>query len=338
MITITLYSREDCHLCDEVKDVLKELAGQYPHNLVEIDIDQNPDLKSRYSDLIPVIEIGPYTLHAPIQRNEIEITLAAAMDRKQQLETLQDPVYLNNLRRGLEWNLADQISLWISKHYLLMINLIVIIYLGMPFLAPVFMKLDAPTPAKAIYRVYGMVCHQLAYRSFFLFGEQIAYPRQAAGLNSLKSFRDATGLSEDNSSESIMAAKAFLGNPQMGYKIALCQRDIAIYGGILLFGLLYGVLKRRIPQIPWFLWILIGLIPIGLDGVSQLISQPPLNLIPFRESTPFLRVLTGSLFGFTTAWFGLSAVEESMAETRSILGAKQMRIASTDLWTSEISK
>lgn len=308
--------------------MLEDVNVRFPHQLIEIDIDQNPDLKEQFATAIPVIEIGPYTMRAPIQRSELEVTLAAAIDRKQQLETLQDPTYLDNLRRGAEWTLADRIALWISKHYLLMINIVVILYLGIPFLAPVFMKINIPTPALAIYRVYGIVCHQLAYRSFFLFGEQIAYPRQAASVSPLKSFHEATGFNEDNSAESILAARAYIGAPDNGYKIALCQRDIAIYAGILLFGLIYALFNRRIPPLPWYLWIIVGLIPIGLDGVSQLISQPPFSLIPYRESTPFLRVLTGSLFGFTTAWFGFPSVEESMAETRRILGAKQLRIAS----------
>jgi len=59
-----------------------------------------------------------------------------------------------------------------------------------------------------------------------------------------------------------------------------------------------------------------------LDGISQLISQLPLNLIPFRESTPILRVITGCLFGFLTAWFAYPYVEESMIENRKFLDGK----------------
>jgi uncharacterized membrane protein len=68
------------------------------------------------------------------------------------------------------------------------------------------------------------------------------------------------------------------------------------------------------------------MLPIGLDGFSQLLSQPPLNFFPYRESTPFFRSLTGFLFGFTTAWFGYPMVEESMAEARQVLAAKLRRI------------
>jgi uncharacterized membrane protein len=115
-------------------------------------------------------------------------------------------------------------------------------------------------------------------------------------------------------------ARQYTGDATVGYKVALCERDVAIYGAIVLFGLVYGLTKRRLPALSWWVWILIGLGPIGLDGFSQLFSQ--LNwawlahYLPYRESTPFLRVLTGSLFGFTTAWFAYPNIEESMRETR----------------------
>jgi uncharacterized membrane protein len=180
------------------------------------------------------------------------------------------------------------------------------------------MKVGADQPATMIYRVYGFVCHQLAFRSWFLFGEQTAYPREEAGVEKLVSYEQATGLNGDD----LLSARAFIGNPEMGYKVALCQRDIAIYGGILLFGVLFAIFGRKYKSIHWAIWILIGIVPIAMDGVSQLLSQPPLNLIPYRESTPLLRTITGFLFGFFTAWFGYPYVEESMSENRKYLEGK----------------
>jgi uncharacterized membrane protein len=201
-----------------------------------------------------------------------------------------------------------------------------LIYFGLPILAPVMMKVGLNTPAGLIYRGYSMVCHQLAFRSFFLFGEQVDYPRAAAGVPGILTFQQATGMSEASTVDALYAARAFEGSPQIGYKIALCERDIAIYGAILLFGLLFGATGKRLPPLPWYFWILIGIVPIGLDGFSQLLSQPPLALFPYRESTPFLRVLTGFLFGFSTAWFGYPLVEQTMAETRQIMADKWMRL------------
>jgi hypothetical protein len=66
----------------------------------------------------------------------------------------------------------------------------------------------------------------------------------------------------------------------------------------------------------------VGILPIAFDGLSQLLSQPPLNFFAYRESTPFLRTLTGFLFGFTTAWFGLPLVEDTMVDTRKFMEEK----------------
>ena len=142
---------------------------------------------------------------------------------------------------------------------------------------------------------------------------------------------EATGLSEDNSDAALIAAREFIGGVAVGYKVALCERDVAIYGSILLFGLLYGATRRRIPPLPWYLWILFGLLPVAIDGVSQLVSQLPVALLPFRESTPFLRVLTGSMFGFFTAWFGLPLLDQAMQDTQEMLEYKYRRLGAVEI-------
>jgi len=93
-----------------------------------------------------------------------------------------------------------------------------------------------------------------------------------------------------------------------------------------LFGIVYALTGRRLPKIHWLIWGLVGLVPIGLDGFSQLFSQIPSTFIqtflPYRESTPFLRVFTGFLFGLMTAWFMFPLIEESMVDTRKLLAKK----------------
>jgi uncharacterized membrane protein len=88
----------------------------------------------------------------------------------------------------------------------------------------------------------------------------------------------------------------------------------------------YSLSGRKLPKIHWLIWIVLGLGPIGLDGFSQLFSQIPnafiQSILPYRESTPVLRVLTGFLFGITTAWFMFPLIEESMADTRRLLAKK----------------
>ena len=254
------------------------------------------------------------------------MTLSAARDRDLHITRVENSQALTAMRETGTWNGADRFSYWLSRHYLLLLNLMVFIYVGLSFLAPVLAKAGAETPANLLYKAYSVVCHQLAYRSFFLFGEQSVYPRAAAGVDVPLTFQQATGLSGGDEAADLFAARAYIGDERVGYKVALCERDAAIYAAILLFGLLFGATGRRLPALPWYLWLVLAIVPIGLDGFSQLFSQPPLSFIPYRESTPFLRVLTGGLFGFMTAWFGYPLVEESMVDTREFMAAKWARV------------
>lgn len=325
MIEVSVYSRDNCYLCDEVIEELESLQDEIPHVLEVIDISNDNDLKHAYGSQVPVVEVGPYKMKTPIDKRELKITLKAAQDRWKDLQSQPSTVDIESIDRK-NWSFADKFSYWFSKHYMSVFNLLVLIYFGLPILAPVMMNVGAYAPARLIYRAYGLVCHQLAYRSFFLFGEQVVYPRSSVDVIGLSSFSESTGLSEGSTMSELMAAKEFIGDDNLGYKVALCQRDVAIYGGILLFGLLFSLFGHRIPSLPWYLWILLGLIPIGVDGLSQLVSQPPLNLLNLRESTPIIRSLTGGLFGFMTAWFGYPLVEEAMSDTRKILAKKRLRV------------
>ena len=312
MISVILYSKDDCHLCEEAIQNLADLQEIVPHKLEVVNIEGNLELEKKFGSVIPVIEVGPYRLKAPFTKQEIEITLRAAAEREKNIADIDRKVAAGEVNLPVKITRTDSFSYWISKHYMLVLNSIVVLYVGLPFLAPIMMSAGYTRPATVIYRFYGLVCHQLAFRSWFIFGEQAAYPREAAGVDNLLPYGIATGLSEDDE----LAARQFVGDPSVGYKVALCERDVAIYGGILLFGLIFTLTGKRIKPLPWYLWLLVGIIPIAIDGFSQLLSQPPLNMFPYRESTPFLRSITGFLFGFTTAWFGYPIVEESMQDVR----------------------
>jgi len=216
----------------------------------------------------------------------------------------------------------DRGIFFFTKHWLAAFNLFVLAYVGLPFVAPVLMNAGLTGPAKAIYTTYSPLCHQLGFRSWYLFGERVAYPRNI--------FQQYSGLDPND----FLAARAFLGNERMGYKVAFCERDVAIYGAILLGGLIYSLpfVRRRVKPLHWLAWLLIGVFPIALDGFSQLFSQYPYHLIPlfsflpYRESTPLLRTLTGALFGLANAWLAYPYVEESMQGVYRELEAKLARV------------
>jgi len=56
-LTFTLYSRPGCHLCDEMKIVVRRVveSARAPIALEEIDITADPDLEARYGIDIPVL-------------------------------------------------------------------------------------------------------------------------------------------------------------------------------------------------------------------------------------------------------------------------------------------
>lgn len=322
MITVTLYTRKNCQLCEEAKENLASLQSEISHRLVEVFVDDNPDLFREYGERVPVVEAGPYRKYAPFTRQELVVTLGAARDRQSSLERIDSPRYQDQVRRGQMIDSGDKLTWWISRNYLWLLNLVIFLYVGLPFMAPVFMKAGMPQPAKAIYLVYSPLCHELGFRSWFLFGEQPYYPRAAAGIEGMPTFYQATGIKDYD----ILGARNFIGNEALGYKVALCQRDVALYLGILVFSLIFSFTGRRIKPLPFWAWLVFGILPIALDGFSQLFSQvgiPGLEvLLPYRESTPLLRTVTGFLFGFMTAWFGIPYIEESMRESRAQLVKK----------------
>lgn len=322
MLTITLYSRKDDPFSVEARNNLESLKDQFPHRLVEVDVDSDPILKKNYGERTPVIEVGPYSLKAPFDKQKLMMTLGAANDRRSQLNRLGREDHHDRVHRGQAVSGGDRVIHWISKHYLALINLFMLLYFGLPILAPVLMKAGAPLPASVIYTIYKPLCHQFGFRSFYLFGEQAYYPLAEAGIPGVRTFEQVTGISDvhDPNNISRLNARQHIGDEFVGYKMALCERDMAIYGGMFLFGIVYALTNRRIKPLHWIAWILIGMAPIGLDGFSQLFSQMEWtwlsSILPYRESTPFLRVLTGGLFGIATAWFAFPYMEESMSETR----------------------
>jgi uncharacterized membrane protein len=187
------------------------------------------------------------------------------------------------------------------------------LFLLFAFLAPILMKIKLEQPARLIYWVYDAFCHQLAFRSWFIFGHQPFYPRELAHVAYYFSFEKAIG----NSQLDLNFARDFLGNDTLGYKIALCQRDVAIYGSLLVFGLIFQLTGKKIKPIPWYFWILLGLLPIGLDGITQFggLGISFLSWLPVRESTPLIRTITGILFGMTTGLFMFPLIEENMRQS-----------------------
>ena len=59
---VTFYTKVGCHLCDEARDMLDDIAAQVVYDLSEIDIRGNPALFEEYRYRIPVIVVNKETI------------------------------------------------------------------------------------------------------------------------------------------------------------------------------------------------------------------------------------------------------------------------------------
>ena len=222
--------------------------------------------------------------------------------------------------------------LWLVRHWLPVLTFLIGVYATLPIAAPLLLRAGVNGPASIIYNVYSLTCHQFAFRSVFLFGEQTFYPRDIAGTeytpyeNYAQANPDIVDAAtpDDFSVPFIFSARDFRGDQQMGYKIAICARDISIYLALFAGTLIYNIpyVRRRLRPLPFLLFVFIGLGPIGLDGFSQLLSYPPFEWWPTRETAPFFRVSTGAVFGLALAWLAIPGIARSMYETRIAIETK----------------
>jgi uncharacterized membrane protein len=196
---------------------------------------------------------------------------------------------------------------FITQHWLLLVNVGLFVFIALPFLAPVLMAAGYTGPANVIYTTYHLTCHQLAYRTFFLFGAQPDY--------TVMQLQQALG--ESTPALDLFFWGGFRGDTLLGYKMAYCERDAAIYTSIFLASLLFALVRRRLKPLDWRLYFLFAVLPMGIDGTWQLFTSPYnfLSFLPTHESTALLRTITGTLFGVGTVWLIFPYLEAAMRET-----------------------
>lgn len=59
---LVLYTRQYCHLCDDMRAALEALRGELGFDLDAMDVDAEPELERRYNELVPVLMHGEVEL------------------------------------------------------------------------------------------------------------------------------------------------------------------------------------------------------------------------------------------------------------------------------------
>jgi len=164
------------------------------------------------------------------------------------------------------------------RHWIVPISIILGIYIGLPFLAPVFMHIGWSGTARVVYFIYSWLCHQLPERSFFLFGSRFTY-----------SLAEVQNAWQNTIRPEIL--RQFIGNSVMGWKVAWSDRMVSMFTSLWLFGLLWWPVRHKLKPLPW--WGLgLFLLPMAVDGTSHFFSDLAGIGQGFRDGNLWLAVLT----------------------------------------------
>jgi uncharacterized membrane protein len=207
-------------------------------------------------------------------------------------------------RQDVDRMLAERIDAFacsLARHWLFLVNGFLFLFTGLPWLAPLFMHAGWTQSARLIYKFYSLLCHQLPERSWFLFGPGLT-PK-------LPEINQASGAASN-----FLLLRQFIGNSEMGWKLAWSDRMVSLFGGLLLFGLIYAVIRQVRPGWPGLSWrmALLLLVPILVDGLTHMVSDLWGVGAGFRDSNTWLLALTGSLlspaFYVGDAWGSFNSV------------------------------
>ncbi|VVB58449.1 Uncharacterised protein [Candidatus Anstonella stagnisolia] len=163
------------------------------------------------------------------------------------------------------------------------------------FITPV-LEMQGNSAAPALYTAFAPFCHQLTSRSLCISAQGAI--TDCTPQNGVPSYSHAVVV--------------HLDDYILGYKFPVCSRDVAIYLAMLIGGILYPFLwKIETEEIPnkWFL--VLALIPIAIDGTTQLFT--------LRESTNTLRLITGAIAGFAIPFYLLPMLNMAAGNIRSYL-------------------
>jgi len=226
---------------------------------------------------------------------------------------------------------------WLGRHWLLAFLAVWGLFNLLPWLAPLFMEAGWDAGGRSIYTIYTLFCHQLPQRSFFLFGEQPMFELREI---------QATW---QNTADPLLL-RQFIGNPEMGWKVAWSDRMVSLYTGIFLWAAIVGLWRKRLPRLPLWGLVLLAL-PLVLDGGTHMISDVTGGIGGgFRYDNAWLawltgsalasgfyagdslgsfnswmRLVTGLLFSLGAVWFALPILDEAFAGTRQAIETKFAR-------------
>ena len=74
-LKVTLYTKENCSLCDLAGEMIRDLREDASFELETVDITKSPDTWAAYREMIPVVKVGEEVLWGRIDEEELKLFL-----------------------------------------------------------------------------------------------------------------------------------------------------------------------------------------------------------------------------------------------------------------------
>jgi len=231
---------------------------------------------------------------------------------------------------------------WTLRNWIVVFIVFFGLFNALPLIAPLAARLGLEPLARVIYLMYAPLCHQMAQRSFFLFGPQVMYSPEQLPL----------ALTPDLSAN-MLALKQFAGNAAIGWKVAWSDRMVYMYGATWFSALVYALVSKRRPvkRLSVVVFALL-MLPMALDGTTHLLSDLGAGGLfggfrytndwlvtltsgslpiwvyrgdAFGSFNSWMRLISGIGFGVALVWLAFPVIEDAMDQSRRVLADKLRR-------------
>jgi uncharacterized membrane protein/glutaredoxin len=301
---VTVYTKPGCHLCEDTLLILDRLAPQYNLQIEEVNILDSMPLYDEYKYSIPVVKIEDGrlgTLEAPIDEASLRTVFETARRGMPPPPGGTGQVRAQAVPAGLASPVVPVVKeMWIDR------------------LAGWIAKhwLRFACIVLAVFVGLPWLSGLLAWMGLW----EIANP--------IYTFYSLTCHQLPERAGTVF-----------GYQVAFCYRNTALYGGVLLFGIGYGLARDR--DVPWLRWLkdplpwwglAMLMLPMLVDGITHMLGLRDSMLSYVEEpsygtflvgSQPlslnwWLRIATGLLAALGAVWFAYPRMERTIEESEAM--------------------
>lgn len=149
---VTFYTMPDCPPCEATRRILNRYAPEYDLIVEEVNILSKKSLYDAYHGKVPVVGIQDGNLgrlEAPIEEAQLHVHLEIAR------RTASPSARVGQQKEQREPSI-DRLASYIGRHWLRLVTVALGLFVGLPWLAPVFAALGWWGLADPIYTAYAV--------------------------------------------------------------------------------------------------------------------------------------------------------------------------------------